>query len=89
MAKLELIQAARGPVYAPWATTPVQRAQPASTSSGSGPWTKSCRQADLADGEPGVALQGLSQVDLEVAVEVEQHRLPGAIRSKLESQLPR
>ena len=66
--------ASRGPVYAPSATTPSSacpaRRQP---SRGSGPvrGQKAVGQAaNLVDGEPGVALQvqGLSQVDLEVAV---------------------
>ena len=60
VAKLELIQAAsRGPVYAPSGNVaaPVRREE-------------TVGQADLVDGQPGVALQvqGLPQVDLEVAV---------------------
>ena len=75
MAKLELIQAAsRGPVYAPSGKLrPVQRTQ-----RGVNPVEvaapvrreETVGQADLVDGEPGVALQvqGLFQVYLEVAV---------------------
>ena len=74
MAKLELIQAAsRAPVYAPSGNNAVQRAQ-----RGVNPVEvaapvrreETVGQADLVDGEPGVALQvqGLSQVDLKVAV---------------------
>ena len=67
MAKLELIQAANhAPVYAP-SGNKVQRAQ-----RGVNPVevAAAIRREDLVDGEPGVALQvqGLPQVDLEVAV---------------------
>ena len=73
MAKLELIQAAnRAPVYAPFGQQrPVQRAQrgvnPVEVAARG---QKAVGQADLVDGEPGVALQvqGLSQVYLKVAV---------------------
>ena len=70
MAKLELIQAAsRAPVYAPSGNN-AQFSVPSAASAAPVRREETVGQADLVDGEPGVALQvqGLSQVYLKVAV---------------------